>query len=880
MNNLLESLDGQVENAVEEQVLRRSDENEEAEIEQLGVGVGGAADGGGLTSKDAVENILARRGLAGEDEEECEKFEDNQGEQQDSKKLVAELQDEQEEVVVLQEDMAEGAKKPSELPLFGDDGDSESKVDDVQKTATRKQQSQSAADSSTAPSVHVVDKGETESGRDMETKGGVALSKKGVQAGEQTLETHEHLIGKGESVCKNTSLQNEGGARHNIALLAGEDLGKMNAWGDLRPESTPNEPQLSKSTVECPVAEADKNSTLLPTETVKTSSDPEHSAHLEGVAPPPGPDVSTVTSADNARQDVDAIEVAELAALAAQEGATSTASSALADQVAKSAKLEEQIKTLTLQLNDSRKELRKLRRNVISLNTALESTESEMGAQRVELTRAAERMERDRKRFKEEKAHLVTEHREEVKNIKSEHERLMAEQKSRSEEQVTEMRDRLKDAEELRMREGGDWTKELEDCLKREREGISRIEALEDEKSLTASHVSTLQTQLNALQSRLDSMTQTAENATEREREADDKLDAALSLHARQLSQRQAREAELERTVADLGAALVVARQRELNRSHVQKIADSSDTGTLQAQNGEEKSTKVKLESLEEELETVRAQLELERQRCLTLHQELRDMSKERNEEASEAHAKQRQQDRKVADLSSALTRLQQSMRELKKTGSLSHMELKDGTIGSESPTFQQNSEELKKQLTSISEQTVRQQEKLAGKESEIVALRNRLRTALMRADTAEKALASSENASDMYDLEQGVSGSYSSKVRRRAGGCRAKEEPSGAGSIRSAIKLDSGRGSERKEQIGRAIDALDSFSVETGAYLRYNPLARGGFLLYLILLHFWTLFLLVFHVHTYQSEHKNFGENVHHSPHALMNKQQLPNPP
>ena len=38
---------------------------------------------------------------------------------------------------------------------------------------------------------------------------------------------------------------------------------------------------------------------------------------------------------------------------------------------------------------------------------------------------------------------------------------------------------------------------------------------------------------------------------------------------------------------------------------------------------------------------------------------------------------------------------------------------------------------------------------------------------------------------------------------------------------------------------------------MEAGVYFRYNPLARGMFVLYLTLLHVWTFALLVFHVHT-----------------------------
>jgi hypothetical protein len=53
------------------------------------------------------------------------------------------------------------------------------------------------------------------------------------------------------------------------------------------------------------------------------------------------------------------------------------------------------------------------------------------------------------------------------------------------------------------------------------------------------SQIATLQGQQSALGSRLESLTQAADNAMAREREAEDRLDSVLSQHARQISQRQ-----------------------------------------------------------------------------------------------------------------------------------------------------------------------------------------------------------------------------------------------------------------------------------------------------------------------------------------------------
>lgn len=51
--------------------------------------------------------------------------------------------------------------------------------------------------------------------------------------------------------------------------------------------------------------------------------------------------------------------------------------------------------------------------------------------------------------------------------------------------------------------------------------------------------IQTLSSQQEALGDRLESLTQTADSAMEREREAEERLDHALSVHAHQISQRQ-----------------------------------------------------------------------------------------------------------------------------------------------------------------------------------------------------------------------------------------------------------------------------------------------------------------------------------------------------
>jgi hypothetical protein len=201
-------------------------------------------------------------------------------------------------------------------------------------------------------------------------------------------------------------------------------------------------------------------------------------------------------------------------------------------------------------VRQAQKEARTLRRHVVTLNKQLETAEAEIQAQRTELERAADRMEKDRTRHKEEREKEKARQVEESKVAKAQHEQALKDMRTRTDQQIEEVKRKLRDIEDQRTQEGGDWNKELSDAVTREQETAAKFALMDDEKATCLSQIATLQAQQEALGNRLESLTHTADNAMERERDAEDRLDEALSLHARQISQRQARETELERTVS------------------------------------------------------------------------------------------------------------------------------------------------------------------------------------------------------------------------------------------------------------------------------------------------------------------------------------------
>lgn len=517
-----------------------------------------------------------------------------------------------------------------------------------------------------------------------------------------------------------------------------------------------------------------------------------------------------------------------------------------------SSNVQQQLKRSNRELKKVQAEARQLRKHVMQLNSQLEIAEAEMAAQRQELQRAAERMEKDRARNNEEREDLLDEHEEELEQLKEHYEKLLAEQKVHYEDQVEDLQERLSLEEEKRMQEGGDWTQELEDSMEREREALKRLSEMKEEHAALQSKTTKLEAQQNALQKKLESSAQNFQTASQREREAEDKLDAALSLHSRQLSQRQAREAELERMIADLGAALTVARQKEQNKAGQ---GASTTSPSIEGDAGYRK----KYELAVDELETIKVQLSMESQRCEALRQELHDITQERTEETYEAQARQQQHDREIADLNANVSRLEANLRDMKKTTSATGETTGEVTPSNEQTGSRQSKEveELKKKVASLSEQAIRLQDKNDRFKTEILAMKNRLQASNARAESAEQALAAAPPASttQMYQAEAGVS--YASGIRRRIKGGRGRSSTS-VRSMRSALNMRPGQVGECTEQVAVTIDALDSFLVETGSYMRHEPLARFAFLMYLIVLHLWAFCLVLFH--SFEKEHGDFG--------------------
>ncbi|KAL3826980.1 hypothetical protein ACHAXA_000044 [Cyclostephanos tholiformis] len=523
----------------------------------------------------------------------------------------------------------------------------------------------------------------------------------------------------------------------------------------------------------------------------------------------------------------------------------------------------------------SLKELRKLRRHVLQLNSDLESAEREILAQRQELDRAASRMERDRSRHKQEREAADASHKTEILALESSHERAMRQLKESNDAALREMEGRVARTEQQRAKEGGERDADLADALERERMAVATTARLQEEMMTLNERITSLTNETLRLETRLEHATSQMELASERERNAEEQLDKALSLHARQLGMRQRRESELEQTVADLAAALVVAKNKVEASMMTDTILDGGETDAKE----DPLDLKARLQDSQDEIETLRAQVSLERRRCSTLHEELQAMSKEQNDELSGAHAKQRQYERKISDLTTMIAKLQSSLRRAA-SSDMGNDDI-DGTTAEEftsssdvqySGDEKKETDHLRKQISSLSEKILEQQSRIDHGRGEISTLKNRLRSALLRAETTEKSLQVANQRLITLDFPMSEMSSADEELGLRTRppfGTKPRggfQRISKVESIRSALGLHPGRfpSGSWHEMIASLLDTFDVLSVDLGSHFRHYPVSRLAFMMYLLILHMWAFFLLVYHAHAQ-------GTGSVHGPEAMM---------
>jgi len=545
--------------------------------------------------------------------------------------------------------------------------------------------------------------------------------------------------------------------------------------------------------------------------------------------------------------------------------------------------LQSQLAKLKEELAQGETEKQELEQKTSTLDEKLKATEREVEAQAKELLRAGGEMEQIRTNAKEEREDLLDDHEDEMEDLQRDHQAALDKMRQEYETTIGEWKERYESEEALRQQEGGDSIRELRDANQREKEALKKLAEITAEKEALRTKLDQVVGHETKLQQQVESSLESAETVAAREQRAREELDEATALHAKQMAQRQAREAELEQTILEMGSALTLAKQ-ELQQQKTALArgggAPGVSSGQEQQQGADGSQYKEQFEQVAEELDSVRVQLTMETQRREALQQELADVSREREQEFSSAQAREHQHDRKVADLESTIHRLQDSMRALQQEpgrsgSSNSVMESEyiagktnslTGVVSKPQVASKRELEAAKQEITHLSEELLRQQTLAKNAKSEVLTLKGRLRAANARADEAEKASYNPMSAmtsprSHKYDVENAgnnYNGSTFSTRRRIKGGSSR-----GVRSIRSALPcFTSGRNPAGSggalDQVALTIDAIDSWMVDTGSFMRHEPFARLGLLLYLMILHLWSFALVVFH--TTEIEHGDFG--------------------
>lgn len=453
------------------------------------------------------------------------------------------------------------------------------------------------------------------------------------------------------------------------------------------------------------------------------------------------------------------------------------------------------------------------------LEAQLASTKKELAAVSRELDQAADIVKQERKAAAEEREDLLVEQEEDLQQLKDEYEDKLTALRKQMKEQADHYEEKLSSQEEDFQAEGGNLASDLTKLRDREKLARSEVESLQETLAELQDGKRDLEQELRTAKSRAQEAEDRATTAEKASAAVEERLDVMQSSHQKQLQQRQLREAELERAVAELS----------------QKVASAPISAAPPAATSARPSDEFKemYEVAAEELVTVRTEAEEFKQRCFRLQDELTSLSEDHATQFQAYQGKLREYELQLQTLQVERVSAHKSSDEQTRMQQLS-VEL----------------EEARKEVTTLSDQLVRQKGLTETTKSEVLALNGRLQVATARAEAAERMAHKDSGAS--ADLEVGTA-----TRRRRVKGGRARFGQLPTRSIRHSVGLRFGN-SPFQQQVGATLDALDTWLLETGHLMRNEPLARLALAMYIVILHLWCFGLIAYH--TVQSERTDFS--------------------
>lgn len=331
--------------------------------------------------------------------------------------------------------------------------------------------------------------------------------------------------------------------------------------------------------------------------------------------------------------------------------------------------------------------------------------------------------------------------------------------------------------------------------------------------------------------------------------------------HATLIRQSQRRQAELEKANAELSAGLAEAR-KELQLCQQQTSSTSGANFAAEEQ----------LASLRQELKRAHAELFDERNAREALNKRLHaseaelrvaiaavDDERARVLVTATAHA------RAIAALQEQLTTAERSINASKVSGS--------GTITDDIRGLQN-------QVQNLSQQLLRKQQLVLDLQAERSALKSRLQDAQAKVALAERLTQHSETGSYAYeeddDLSSAIEGGVvrSSMLRRgrnvmQSGFNNSKDASDDVSSVIEKFGVKT----PAVIRVAKAVDVVDALTLHVGRTLRAHPLARVGFVAYLILLHIWVFVILAMHIHSLDDGRNGLENLVSNSGPQIMSR-------
>jgi hypothetical protein len=466
----------------------------------------------------------------------------------------------------------------------------------------------------------------------------------------------------------------------------------------------------------------------------------------------------------------------------------------------------------------------------------LQSLQMELKAVNKELQEAAGIVERERAAMKLERNELLEEQEDEVLQMKTEYEDKIKELRNEMTTMKEQYERQLLKTRQQQSELGDTMEEQLQQVTEREQDAQEQITQLQTENRQLQAEVQQWHQQNTALQQQYDVTMERLTVAEAAVVAAEERLDDANAQYRKQLQQRQAREAALEQTVAQLSQQTASgAPQNSSLISDDERLAQSRVVAEYKAQYA----------AAVEELEAMKTELAFTTQRCTILEKEFQDIVQERERDVERTQQLQQDYDHRIQQLMTA-----DQSRAVASDDARQFNE-----------RIQQLTAELRQandQIQSLSDQRLRQQTALETQKTELLAWKSRYQEANTRAETAE--------SERMNDVELGRPVDAPSHRRRVKGASGGRYSTLPNRSIRMAMGLPRtmarGRGNyvrDLQEQLGTTVDAMDHWMVETGHILRHEPLARLGFAIYFVMIHLFCFAMVAFH--TIEAEHGDLGQ-------------------